>query len=390
MHIFKMNRSLPFFLSLFLISLGCGNDGPAGTPEPLVLAAIYNLTGSQSTLDVPSSQGAKLAIEQINASGGVKDNEVLLVLRDGQTDTEVLKTKVAEVLTEYPSTAAFLGLSDTDQVLAAAKVAADSHRVFLTSGATSPRLPGQIPDYLFLACFGDNVQAAAAAEWAYGELDARTVSVLYDSTDTYTRLLQSYFITRFEQLGGQVLVKKAYGQGSLAQDIPALPASDFLFLAALPQDALQGVQLIRQAGFTAPIIGGDAFDEPSTWQGHTEVKDVFYTTHAYLGADNPNPRVQAFRQSYTQTYGGEVPNAFAALGYDAAQLLIKALQDAPGAAPEEVRQALAAIRNYDGVTGSISYGPDSRIPRKSVTIMEIKDGTPGLTTELVPEEVPEP
>lgn len=390
MHTLKSKKLLLLSLPLFLCGLGCRNQDQSGQPEPIVLGAVYNLTGSQSTLDVPSSQGAKLAIEQANAESGKNGNEWQLILKDGQTNPDVLRAKVTEMITEYPSTAAFLGLSDTDQVLAAAGVAADSHRVFLTSGATSPKLPTQIPDYLFLACFGDNVQAAAAAEWAYNDLEARTVSVIYNSSDTYTNLLQGYFISRFEQLGGQILSLQPYGQGGIAQAIQGIQPADILFFAALPQEALEGVQMIRQAGFTVPIIGGDAFDEPATWQGHNEVKDVFFTTHAYLGADNPNPQVQAFRQAYMQAYAGEEPNAFAALGYDAAQLLIRATLDAKSPDPEDIRQAFSAIRNFEGVTGSISYGTDSPIPRKSVTIMEIKDGKETLSTQLVPEEVPAP
>ncbi|MCB9289466.1 MAG: ABC transporter substrate-binding protein [Lewinellaceae bacterium] len=378
-----------FVLALCITSLGCNKDNNTEQSETLVLGAIYNLTGGQSALDIPSSKGAQLAIEQANAEGGINGKDVQLILKDGQTDPDVLKNRVAEIISEYPSTAAFLGLSDTDQVLAAAGVAADSHRVFLTSGATSPKLPGQIPDYLFLACFGDNVQAAAAAEWAYNEQDARTVSIIYDSTDTYTRLLQGYFTSRFEELGGQVLVKQAYAQGNIAPAVQEIQPSNLIFFAALPQDAPAGVQLIRQAGFTAPIIGGDAYDEPDSWKNLPDISEVFFTTHAYLGADNPNTEVQAFRQAYIQAYDEE-PSAFAALGYDATRLLIEAQQKADSTNPEDIRQALASIQGFAGVTGSISYGSGSRIPSKSVTIMEVRNGAQNLVMELVPEKVPAP
>ncbi len=94
-----------------------------------------------------------------------------------------------------------IGFSDTDMVLAAASIAAKNKRVFLTSGATSPELPRQVPQYLFLACFGDNVQAAAGAEWAVKTLKARTAVVLYKQTSTYAKLLHGYFQTRFKQTG---------------------------------------------------------------------------------------------------------------------------------------------------------------------------------------------
>lgn len=378
-----------FCLVLCACSLGCSNDDKTDQSEPLVLGAIYSLTGGLSSLDIPSSKGAQLAIDQLNAEGGINGRTVQLILKDGQSQADALKTQTAAILAEYPSVLAFIGLSDTDEVLAAADVAADSHRVFLTSGATSPQLPGQIPDYLFLACFGDNVQAAAAAEWAYNEQGFRSVFVLYDTTEIYTRILQSYFISRFGELGGQVTGIEAYAQGNTAPAIQKIQPADFIFFSALPQDAPVGVQQIRQAGFSVPVVGGDGFDEPDSWKELTDISDVYFTTHAYLGADSPRPEVQAFRQAYLEAYNEE-PGAFAALGYDAARLLAEALEKAAGSEPEDVRQALSSIQNFAGVTGAISYGPDSRIPQKGVTIMEVRDGMQKLVLELVPEKVPAP
>ncbi|MCB9283903.1 MAG: ABC transporter substrate-binding protein [Lewinellaceae bacterium] len=376
-----------FWIFLILLSLGCTKDKQT---EPIVLGAIYNLTGGQAALDISSSKGAQLAIQQANEAGGVHDQMLELLLKDGQTNTDTLKAKVLEVLEEAPATLAFLGLSDSDQVLAAAGEAASHQRVFMTSGATSPLLPGQIPDYLFLACFGDNVQAAAAAEYAYDTLGAASVSILYDSTDTYTRLLQGYFTTRFEELGGQVNSQNAYSAGSMATAVQAAQAADLIFFAALPQDVLPGIQLIRQAGINVPVIGGDSYDEPDVWQGQNQLGEVYFTTHAYLGADNPKPEVQAFRQSYMNAYGGEEPNAFAALGYDAARLLIRAVEHSDSPHPESIRQALTEIQGFNGVTGTISFGPDSRIPSKSVTIMEVVDGSQKFVLELTPVKIPVP
>lgn len=380
------------FLSLLmaLFSFGCDNEGKESPEEPITLGAIYNLTGGQASLDIPSSKGAQLAVQQANDTGGVRNQMIELLLKDGQTNTDTLRAKVVEVLEEAPATLAFLGLSDTDQVLAAAGKAADNDRVFVTSGATSPLLPGQIPDYLFLACFGDNVQAAAAAEYAFDELEARSVAVVYDSTDTYTQLLQQYFTSRFEDLGGQVISKKAYAQGDMAAAIQQSEAADFIYYAALPQDVVPGIQLIREAGFSGPVIGGDSYDEPEVWKGQSQIGEVYFTTHAYLGADNPSPTVQAFRQAYIQAYGGEEPNAFAALGYDAAQLLVRAIQLADDVTPEALRQALAGIQNLEGVTGTISFSSNNRIPAKSVTIMQVSNEVQAFVMEVIPREVPTP
>src|SRR5262249_54007384 len=127
----------------------------------------------------------------------------------------MVKEKTAALFQRFPAVSAVIGLSDTDLVLAAAPVAAANNRLFVTSGATSPKLPGQVPKFLFLACFGDNVQAAAGAEWAFKDRHARTVSILFDSSKSYTRLLHAYFRARWEQLGGQVVSAHSYKPGNL-------------------------------------------------------------------------------------------------------------------------------------------------------------------------------
>ncbi|MCB0108556.1 MAG: acetolactate decarboxylase, partial [Caldilineaceae bacterium] len=160
---------------------------PPPSTAAIVLGALYNLTGAQSGLDIPSAQGAQLAVAEVNRQGGLLGRPVHLALADGESDPAVLAAKTTAMLADFPQVTAFLGLSDTDMVLGAAPVAAAAQRLFLTSGATSPQLPAQVPDYLYLACFGDNVQAAAAAEWAYAELSARRAAILYDAEMLYTQ-----------------------------------------------------------------------------------------------------------------------------------------------------------------------------------------------------------
>lgn len=373
-------------LSCFFLPACKDMEVPAA---PIVIGTFYNLSGSQSGLDLPAYRGAMLAADQLNQDGGVLGNPLFLMLRDGLSEPALLQQQALQQFRTNPETAACIGLSDTDMLLAAAEVTADSGRVFLTSGATSPKLPAQVPDYLFLACFGDNVQAAAAAEFAYQYKNARKVAVVYDSVETYTSLLQGYFITRFKQLGGQILSLQGYNQSDLSPVTAQLQGADLIFLAAMPDEALPAVQLIRNAGFDLPIIGGDGFDSESTWTGQAAISDVFYTTHAYLKADNPDPRVQAFRTAYESAYGYE-PDAFAALGYDTVNLLAEAISNAQSVEPADIRNALAAVQDFEGVTGKISYSDGSRIPRKSVTIMEIQAGKLGLVMQLLPGQVPPP
>ena len=164
---------------------GLAPAAPAG--EPVKIGAIYNLTGAQASLDGPSANGAKLAVKEINEAGGVLGRPLEMVLYDGKTDAATIGTAATQAL-ESDKVVAMLGFSDTDQVLAAAPIAAKGGVMFVTSGATSPKLPDQVPDYLYMACFGDNVQAAAGAEYGVNTLKAKTAYLLVDKGMEYTLL----------------------------------------------------------------------------------------------------------------------------------------------------------------------------------------------------------
>ena len=363
----------------------------AKEPLPVEIGAIYNLSGSQAELDILSSRGARLAVDQMNRKGGVLGRPVHLVMVDGESKPAVIKKRTIELLEKHPSVSAIMGLSDTDMVMASAPVAAGYRRLFLTSGATSPQLPSQVPVYLFLACFGDNVQAAAGAEWAYQYLSARTAAVLFNSSQSYTRLLQGYFQTRFKELGGRVVSMESYTPDTMRQSIRRLSkAVGLIFFSAMPEEAPRGVAMMRRMGFSAPILGGDAFDSEHLWQKHRELDNVFFTTHAYLGPDNPDPQVAVFRKAYVRAYPESTPTAFAALGYDAARLIMAAAAKAGSADPDDIRQALSKIQKFQGVTGIISYPADSRIPSKSVTVLQIERGQRRLVRNLLPAGVPSP
>ncbi len=358
--------------------------------KPIVIGAMYNLTGGQQSLDIPSSQGARLAVDEANAAGGVLGRPVKLVLVDGETKPDVIARETESLIGQQPSMAGLFGLSDTDMVLAAAPVAAKHQRVFLTSGATSPKLPQQVPDYLFLACFGDNVQAAAGAEWAVRSLKARTVVVLYRQTSSYARLLHGYFRARFKELRGRVLAVRPYTIETLTSAVKELPKAGLIYLAAQPEEVPAAIAAIRGAGITTPILGGDGLDIGDDWKQVADADNVYFTTHAYLGADNPDPRVQAFRALYAKAYPGKEPDAFTALGYDAARLMMAAVASANVAEPRAVRGALAATRNFAGVTGTISYRHGSRIPVKSVSIIAVTEGRQSLAASVLPEKIPAP
>jgi len=373
------------------------------TPEPIHIGAIYSLTGAQAPLDGPSLDGARLAVDRINAAGGLLGRRVELLERDPRTNS-TLAHYDAQNLASLKVTA-MIGLSDTDQVLAAAPMAARAGIPFVTSGATSPLLPAQVPDWLFLACFGDNVQAAAGAEYAADWLGARTAAILFDQDRDDTRLLQRYFAQSFSAQGGVVVLRAGFHSGTRdvakllaprtgdhdANDgrAPALKAQ-ILFVAAGPDEAGPLVRKLRAAGYTQPIMGGDSYDSPELIAAARETGGgVNFTTHAAFGLPHSTSAMRDFTAWYRSAYGRPPENAFAGLGFDAVNLVADAILRAKSADPTKVRDALLETRGFSGVTGGLSYVGGSLVPRKAVTVIEVGRRAE-VAAEITPAFVPMP
>jgi len=249
---------------------------------------------------------------------------------------------------------------------------------------------------MFLACFGDNVQAAAGAEFLKNELKAKNVYLLSDNSTEYTTLLAAYFKQAFEHGGGTLVGEDNYKSGDKSftaqiTKLKALPAKpDALYISAMPDDIGLIVKQMRQSGVMQPIVGGDGYDTPLLISvGGAGANNVFYSTHAFMSPDG-TPGIKKFYDDYQKAYGTPPDNAFAALGYDTLGLVAEAIKRAGSADPAKIRDALATTKDYKGITGAISYRPDVRVPDKTVSLIGVKDDKLNLSAEVTPSWVPSP
>ncbi|HET7076193.1 MAG TPA: ABC transporter substrate-binding protein, partial [Chloroflexia bacterium] len=301
----------------------------------------------------------------------------------------------AELLKDHP--AALVGFGDTDSVLISGPFAQRANVPFVTYGATSPRLPVTVGSTLFLACFGDNVQAAAGAEFMYNTLHARKVALVYDIGVEYTRLLAGYFKDSWTGLAGRdsILTEETYRYKDTdysvqIQHIKALKTQpDVLYIAAMPVDIPVIVKQLRDAGVMLPVVGGDGYDTPDLLKVGPAANNVYYSTHALVNAEQSSPALKAFTDRYKAAYKTN-PSAFSALGYDAMMLVADAIKRAGSGDPVKVQKALEETTNFAGLTGSISFSASSHIPRKDVTMLVVKDGQLDLASELQPKVIPAP
>ena len=375
-------------------TLAAGLGAAAQAQETVTIAALYNLTGGMSSIDAPALNGALLHAALINEAGGLLDGTVMLevVGIDTKTDQQETATAAQQALS-MDNLVAGIGYGDTTFVLAAAPAFQDAGIPFVTSGATHPMLPTWVGDHMFMTAFGDDDQSYAIADYAYDTLGLRRVAVWTDDSMDFTRALSTFFRERFVERGGELVGDDFFmmGDTDFSAQIARLqaidPAPDGVFVSAIPGEAGLSVKQIREAGITYPIVSGDGFDTElvSTVPGPDLANDVFFSSHTYRADDRQV--VADFVAAYEEEYGRPPENAFSPLGYDAIGLVAEAIEAAGSTEPSAIRDALAAIRDYEAVTGTISYTRETMVPPKPVAIIEVQAGEFTLLETWFPDEV---
>lgn len=373
-------------------------SAPAASPSSggtIKIGGGFALTGDESALDLPAANGAKLAVSEINNAGGVLGSKIDFIVHDSQYKMDVT-AQTAKQFVEQDKVPLFIGYTDTDSVLAAGPIFQAAKIPFITVGATSPKIPKQVGDMMFLACFGDNVQAAVGAEYAFKKF-GKSAYLLKDNGVEYTTLLAGYFKSRFTELGGTIVLDESYADketnfSAQITKIKALnPKPDFYYVAAMPYNIGPIVKQFRDAGITGPIVGGDGYDTPDLVKvAGASTSNVFFTTHALMDASIGTDGIKKFIAAYKAAYGNDPENAFAALGYDTVYLLVDAIKRAGSTDSAAVKAAIEATKDFPGITGNITFAPGSHVPQKGVTVIDIEGGKLTLGGSIVPEKVPAP
>lgn len=363
----------------------------AQAADPIKIVALYNLSaGGLASIDGPSLNGAKLAAKQINDAGGLLGGRMIEITAiDTKNDLKEAATGAKRAVS-IEGLVAGIGHSDTTFALASAPLFQAKGIPFVTSGATSPDLPDMVGNEMFLACFADDVQAHAMAEYAYNTLGVHNIVIWTDNAMDYTKGLSKYFQDRFTQLGGKVLLNDIYMTedkdfSALVSRLKANPDAQAVFASSGPDTAGIIIKQIREAGITMPILGGDGYDTDlvSTVPGEALANEVYFTTHAYVGLDTG--QANQFRAAYQKEYGVPPENAFAALGYDAMGLVADAIKRAGSTDHAAVTAALAATSSFPAVTGNIAFLNGSRVPSKPVAIMYVDHAKVNLKTTVTPQ-----
>ncbi|HJQ30646.1 MAG TPA: ABC transporter substrate-binding protein [Pyrinomonadaceae bacterium] len=376
---------------------GCGRAGGGGqvvvkpTPDERVrLGAFMALTGDTAQYGISALNGLRMAVEEANAAGGVGGRRVELIVQDTRSDATETEVVVRR-LVEESRVHALVGEVVSSRSLAAARVAQASGVPMLTPSATSPDVTA-VGDYIFRSCYTDNFQSAALVHFAIGNLSALRAALLVDSDQQYSVELARLIREEFERHGGKVVAEQSYRDGAadfsvqLAEVGAAQP--DVVFIPGYYLEAGLLARQAREVGISVPLLGGDGWDSPRLYEiGGDALKGDFFSTH--FSAEDTDPQVQRFVADYRRLFTS-TPDSFAATAYDAARIVLDAVGRASSLEHGAVRDALAATRDFPGVTGTVTFDAE-RNAVKPVVVVRIGDnGRQSVESHVAPEELAPP
>jgi len=355
--------------------------GPAAHGIPVGFFGA--LTGPQATFALAGRNGARLAVDEINRSGGVLGVRLDLRVEDDHNEPAEAASVVSKLITR-DHVVALIGENASSRSLAAAPIA-QSYKIPMISPSSTNVEVTKKGDYIFRVSFTDESQGRALAAFARRRLEAATAAILIDSRSDYSVGLADAFARDFAAAGGRVVAQPRYTEGDTdfsAQLTALLPLKpDILFLPGYYTDAGLIARQARSLGLAATILGADGFDSPKLTEiGGDAIEGAYFSNH--YSPEDPNPAVKAFVAAYEKAYGTP-PDSIAATSYDAARLVADAIKRAGSTEGKRVRDALASTADFPGVTGTISFDAD-RNPVKATIIVQVRGGKFRYVTSVAP------
>jgi branched-chain amino acid transport system substrate-binding protein len=373
-------------LLLLGLGAGCGQGGSgqqgaasggaqpaANTGGPISVGHVASLTGDTAAFGQSSDRGMRMAIDELNAKGGVLGRQIEMLSEDDRSLTEEART-AAQKLIQRDQVVALLGEVASSRSLAAAPEAQRARVPMISEASTNPKVT-EVGDYVFRACFIDPFQGAVMARFAHEDLKAKKVAILFDFRQDYSVGLAEFFRKTFKELGGEIVADERYTSGDIefrAQLTTIRAANpEAIFIPGYYTEVGLIAKQARELGLTVPLLGGDGWDSEKTVEiGGEAIEGGFFSTH--YASDSDNPRVQEFVSNYKAKYKS-TPDAMAALGYDTVGLLVNALQRAGTTEGVKLRDAIASTSDFDGLTGRITMDPQ-RNARKDAVVIKIEGG----------------
>ena len=369
---------------------------PASADEILIGGAL-SLTGVQAPLDTPGFRGAQVAVKAINDAGGLLGKQVKFINIDGKSDPVTVGNVAVELIDDGAEL--IVAPCDFDFGGPASREAQSAGIVGISTCASDPLYSSwSLGDKQFTLSMWNTTMGAAGADFAFTEKGWKTAYVVTDQFIAYTKSLSKYFIDHYKALGGQVLLEDTYtnGDNDFSAQLARLQAlsetPEVIFVSSYGTDLGLIIRAIREVGIEAPVVGGDAYDDPALFEalGEKFGSDIYFITHTWMGAE-AHPDMAKFIELY-QAYFDEAPDtSFVATGWDTIMLMAQAVEIAGTTDGAAVAKALED-NEFNLLTGELNYenAEDGHAPDKAAVLIGLTKGKPEFLGWRRPENPPPP
>src|SRR5215212_7723328 len=367
---------LPAAIVLMALAFSCTRQSEDNGPvnrTTIKIGYFGDLTGPTFNFGQSAINGVLMAASEINQAGGINGRQIDVVIDDDRGSPEEAARLTAKLIDQDKVIAIIAGGTSGNSRAAAPK-AQSSHVPMISPSSTDPAVT-QAGGYIFRACFVDSFQGEVMASFAVNTLKAQKAAILFDFNSPYGRGLTDFFKLSFAKLGGRIVSEQSYAQGDadFKGQLSTIRSADpeVIYIPGYYGDVALIAKQARMIGLTQPLLGADGWDAPELWQlGGDALNGAYISTH--YSVDDPSPAIHAFVELYKQRYGNLLPDAHAALAYDATRLLFEAIARAGSTDSDKLREALAHTKNFAGVTGVISMDKDRNAVKPAV-VLKLED-----------------
>lgn len=361
---------------------GCGGGEKkkaAAGGDTIKVGANLEMSGNSASFGQSSVTGAKLAFDQVNAKGGVLGKKIEFIAADNKSEPSEATNAMQKLITK-DKVVAIIAPDTSSAAIAAGQVNTAAKVLAITAMGTNPRVTvgddGKTKEFMFRACFIDPFQGPVMSNFAKSTLKAQKVAILIDNSSDYAKGLAQFFEEDWKKNGGTIVGKEGYLQkdtdfkATLTKINAAKP--DMIYIPGYYQEVGMIIKQAREMGYKGPICGGDSWDSPSLPEiaGKANLNNTYFSS--MYSPDDTSPLNKQFVADYEKAYKAK-PNVFAALTYDAALLIADAIKRAGSADPVKIKDAMAATKGFEGVSGTVTFDAKHN-PVKSAVIIGFKDG----------------
>jgi branched-chain amino acid transport system substrate-binding protein len=360
------------------------SESAASSASTILIGEYGSMTGSEANFGRSTHNGLMLAVEEQNALGGIKGKKIEVHSLDDRGSGQEVGTVVTRLI-QNDKVLALIGEVASSLSITGGEIAQKNHVPMISPSSTNPHVT-QIGDMIFRVCFLDDFQGYVDAKFLRENLKVTRAATLYDQGQSYSKGLSQYFTKSFKEMGGTITTEQAYtgGDQDFSAQLTTIRGSnpEAIFIPGYYTDAANIAIQVRKLGIKVPLMGGDGWDSPQLAEiGKDAIEGAYYSNH-YTHED-PNPVVQKFVKGYKEKNNGLLPDGIAALGYDATRLLFDAMQRSSSYDGRSLAAAIAATKDFQGVTGMISIDA-GRNAKKSAVVVQMKGGIPHLAATIAP------